>query len=268
MQAGYANGRMRDTMNLMEQRRVVDGYTYWMMRVHYDTSTIRNPKRIPCRRVTNQPTSTADLAEWMQLNPTPVLAGSDREHYGRQLFDLQIPLWTPRQVYSSIIEVIRTIIDEVEQHLATLHLLSEIFHTSFEPDMSLDAQGKTTMDMPYLLRIPQTWTLQQTDGIHRLTLHITPTVNTQARIQFETSPNQWDRRTIGDLLMTLSATRYMMQARERSTRNITSVNIKSGQDRLLRRTLALLSFTPDVNDNLNPFHQPTPLTTRTIHLEP
>lgn len=91
---------MRDTMNLMEQeqRRVVDGYTYWMMRVHYDTSSIRNPKRIPCRRVTNQPTSTQDLAEWMQLNPTPVLAGSDRHHYGRQLFDLQIPLWTPRQV--------------------------------------------------------------------------------------------------------------------------------------------------------------------------
>lgn len=266
MQAGYANGRMRDTMNLMEQRRVVDGYTYWMMRVHYDTSTIRNPKRIPCRRITNQPTSTADLAEWMQLNPTPVLAGSDREHYGRQLFDLQIPLWTPRQVYSSIIEILQTIIGEVEQHLLALKLLSETFHTPFEPDMPHGE--KTTTDMPYLLRIPQTWTLQQTDGSHRLTLHITPTVNTQARIQFETSPDKWDRQTMGDLLMMLSATRYMMQARERSTRNITSVNIKTSQDRPLRRTLTLLDFTPDVNDNLNPFHQPTPLTVSTIQLEP
>lgn len=257
---------MRDTMNHMEPRRVVDGYTYWMMRVHYDTSNIRNPKRIPCRRVTNQPTSTQDLAEWQQLNPTPVLAGSDRHHYGRQLFDLQIPLWTPRQVYSSIIEVTRTITDKVGQHLLALKLLSETFHTPFEPDMP---HGQTTTtDMPYLLRIPQTWTLQQADGPHRILLHITPTANTQARIQFETSPDTWDRQTIGDLLMTLSATRYMMQARERSTRNTTSVNIKTSQDRLLRRTLALLDFTPDVNDNLNPFHQPTPLTVSTIQLEP
>lgn len=257
---------MRDTMNLMEQRRVVDGYTYWMLRVHYDTSSIRNPKRIPCRRVTNQPTSVEDLNEWMQLNPTPVLAGSDRQHYGRQLFDLQIPLWTPRQVYSSIIEVIRTITGTMEQHLQALHLLSEIFHTPFEPDMP---HGETTtMDMPYLLRIPQTWILQQTDGSHRLTLHITPTVNTQARIQWETSPDKWDTQTIGDLLMTLSATRYMMQARERSKRNTTIVDIKSGQDRPLRHALTLLGFTPDVNDRLNPFHQPTRLTTRTIQLEP
>lgn len=170
------------------------------------------------------------------------------------------------KVYSSIIEVTQTITDTMEQHLQALKLLSETFHTPFEPDMP---HGETTTrDMPHLLRIPQTWTLQHADGPHRILLHITPTVNTQARIRFETSPDTWDRQTIGDLLMTLSATRYMMQARERSKRNITSVDIKTSQDRPLRRTLALLDFTPDVNDNLNPFHQPTVLTTRTIQLEP